>query len=138
MIFRPENLFVDITGTEKEYENVPKESLEFSKSLFTESCEKGHLEITTKKKNEAFVTAGQVQYVCRAGNFTNKGLKYNGALRVLRNQVGSTLSAVSERKEYKKPGVRRREEKKKNTINSRRNSKNNSRMNSRMSSKKYS
>ena len=88
LIFRPENLFVDITGTEKEYENVPKESVLFSKSLFTEECEKGHLEITTSRKNEAFVTAGQVQYVCRAGNYANKGLKYNGALRVLKVMMG--------------------------------------------------
>ena len=88
LIFRPENLLVDITGTEKEYENVPKESVLFSKALFTEECEKGHLEITTSKKNEAFVTAGQVQYVCRAGNYANKGLKYNGALRVLKVMMG--------------------------------------------------
>ena len=61
----------------------------------------------------------------------------DGALKVLRTQAAPTLSAVREKKEYKKPGVRRREEKKKNTINSRRNSKKNSRMSSRMSSKKY-
>ena len=88
MIFRPENLLVDITGTEKEYENVPEESVRFSKSLFTENCDKGQLQIKTVKKNEAFVTAGQVQYVCRAGNFASKGLKYSGALRVLKVMMG--------------------------------------------------
>lgn len=61
----------------------------------------------------------------------------DGALRILRNQSAPTLSAVREKKEYKKPGVRRREEKKKNTINSRRNSKRNNNYNSRSNSKKY-
>ena len=34
------------------------------------------------------MTAGQVQYVCRAGNFASKGLKYNGSLRVLKVMMG--------------------------------------------------
>ena len=58
------------------------------KALFTEDYEKSELKISTTKKNEAFVTAGQVQYVCRAGNYTSKGLKYNGALRVLKVMMG--------------------------------------------------
>lgn len=37
---------------------------------------------------EAFETAGEVQYVCRAGNFMRDGLKYHGALRVLRVIMG--------------------------------------------------
>ena len=40
------------------------------------------------KKNEAFTTAGQVQYVCLAGNYMNKGKKNSGALRVLRVIMG--------------------------------------------------
>jgi Zn-dependent M16 (insulinase) family peptidase len=41
-----------------------------------------------KQKNEGFMTAGQVQYVCRAGNFITKGLPYTGALRVLKVMMG--------------------------------------------------
>ena len=37
---------------------------------------------------EGFTTAGQVQYVCRAGNFYQKGLPYTGALRVLKVILG--------------------------------------------------
>ncbi len=87
-IFRPENLIVDITGTEKEYENVPSQSREFAKALFTCDYEKSELKLVPEKKNEAFKTAGQVQYVCRAGNFASKGLKYNGTLRVLKVMMG--------------------------------------------------
>ena len=38
--------------------------------------------------NEGFTTAGQVQYVCRAGNFLSKGLPFTGALRVLKVIMG--------------------------------------------------
>ena len=87
-IFRPENLLVDITGTEAEYVNIPEESKSFADSLFTCDYEKGSLKLVPSKKNEAFKTAGQVQYVCRAGNFASKGLKYNGTLRVLKVMMG--------------------------------------------------
>ena len=87
-VFKAENLLVDITGTSKEYEGIPENSKSFAKALFTENIDCGELVLTPVKKNEAFTTAGQVQYVCRAGNFTSKGLKYNGALRVLKVMMG--------------------------------------------------
>ncbi len=87
-IFRPENLIVDITGTEKEYEGFEEQVSKFVDSLYTEEVEKGEFKFTPVKKNEAFKTAGQVQYVCRAGNFASKGLEYNGALRVLKVMMG--------------------------------------------------
>ena len=51
----------------------------------------------------------------------------NGALRRWKMDVqkNGALSKAKEKKEYKKPGVRRREEKKINTMNSRRNSRKN-------------
>ncbi|MCD8155797.1 MAG: insulinase family protein [Clostridiales bacterium] len=36
------------------------------------------------KRNEGFLTSGQVQYVAQAGNFRKKGLDYTGALDILR------------------------------------------------------
>ena len=41
-----------------------------------------------EKKNEGFMTAGQIQYVCRAGNYMEKGLPYTGALKVLKVMMG--------------------------------------------------
>ncbi len=88
LLFRPENLLVDITGTEKEYSGFEDQVKEFVKSLYTDEVKKGALKLVPVKKNEAFKTAGQVQYVCRAGNFASDGLKYNGALRVLKVMMG--------------------------------------------------
>ena len=87
-IFRADNLLVDITGTDKEYQGIPENSKKFADSLYTDTIDMGRLEIHTSRKNEAFKTAGQVQYVCRAGNFASKGLRYNGALRVLKVMMG--------------------------------------------------
>ncbi|MBO4456318.1 MAG: insulinase family protein [Butyrivibrio sp.] len=87
-IFRAENLLVDVTCTDKEYDGIPEESKAFAEALFTGDYEKKKFEVEISKHNEAFKTAGQVQYVCRAGNFTSKGLKYNGALRVLKVMMG--------------------------------------------------
>ncbi len=87
-IFRADNMIVDITGTDKEYAGVPENSKRLADSLYTDEINLGKLDIKPVKKNEAFKTAGQVQYVCRAGNFASKGLKYNGALRVLKVMMG--------------------------------------------------
>ncbi|WP_022766914.1 insulinase family protein [Butyrivibrio sp. XPD2006] len=88
LIFRPENLLLDITGTEKEYDGIEEQTKNFAKALYTEDVTKGELKLVPKKKNEGFKTAGQVQYVCRAGNFAKSGLKYHGSLRVLKVMMG--------------------------------------------------
>ena len=88
IIFRKENLMVDYTASEKEYEGVPEKALKFASALHTEDCEKSGFTLTCEKKNEGFQTAGQVQFVCMAGNFASKGLKYDGSLRVLKVMLG--------------------------------------------------
>lgn len=87
-LFRPENLMFDFTGSRKAYDSFAEIVSGFEKELYTcELSEKG-FEVKTNKKNEAFMTAGQVQYVAKAGNFLNKGLPYTGALRMLKVIMG--------------------------------------------------
>ena len=87
-IFRPENLLVDYTATEEGYAGLEEAVAGFKKELFHGEINSQGLCIKLEKKNEAFMTAGQVQYVCRAGNFTDKGLPYTGALKVLKVMMG--------------------------------------------------
>lgn len=87
-IFRPENLLVDYTGTEEGYAGLEAAAEEFKKALYTETVEAGSFAPAMQKKNEAFMTAGQIQYVCRAGNYIDKGLAYTGALKVLKVMMG--------------------------------------------------
>lgn len=87
-IFRPENLLVDYTATEEGFGDLINEVNELKKALYTTPIEKQTYVPELVVKNEAFMTAGQVQYVCRAGNFTDKGLPYTGALKVLKVMMG--------------------------------------------------
>jgi Zn-dependent M16 (insulinase) family peptidase len=88
-IFRPENLMVDITSTNEGYE-ASKDLIPLMKEkLFTDDIKKESFSLVTTKKNEAYSTSAQIQYVCRAGNFmTNTDYKYTGALRVLKVILG--------------------------------------------------
>ncbi len=88
IIFRAENLLVDYTSSEKEYVGIPEKVQKFADELYTNEVEKGGFTLSCNKLNEGFQTAGQVQYVCRAGNFASKGLKYDGSLRVLKVMLG--------------------------------------------------
>ncbi len=84
-IFRPENLMVDITSTEEGFERIKELVPSMKEKLFTVPVKKERFEITTAKKNEAFSTSAQIQYVCKAGNYMHHtDYAYTGALRVLK------------------------------------------------------
>ena len=87
-IFRADNLLVDYTGTEEGYEAIPGHVAELKKALFVVQDRGEGIPFVAHRKNEGFMTAGQVQYVCRAGNYREKGLPYTGALRVLKTIMG--------------------------------------------------
>lgn len=88
IIFRPENLMVDFVGSEEAVEmlKAPVETLK--QALYVCPVEKAHFTPEISRKNEGFMTSGQVNYVCRAGNFRRKGLPYKGVLRVLKVMMG--------------------------------------------------
>ncbi len=88
MIFRPENLLVDYTGTKESLESLDGALKGLGQKLCAEEVEKASFHPVPVKKNEGFTTSGQVQYVCRAGNFRRKGLPFKGSLRVLRVMMG--------------------------------------------------
>lgn len=87
-IFRPENLLVDYTGTKEGLTGIEEQIIDLKKALFTQTVEGDPFVPVLSVKNEGFMTAGQVQYVCRAGNFMKKGLPYTGALKVLKVMMG--------------------------------------------------
>ena len=87
-LFRPENLMFDFTGSRDSYETFANVVSGFVSELYTSELETEGFTIIPEKKNEAFMTAGQVQYVAKAGNFLKKGLPYTGALRMLKVIMG--------------------------------------------------
>ncbi len=88
MIFRPENLMVDYVGDEAQIPLLEESVAGFKKKLYTHEVIKERYIPMPEQKNEGFMTAGQVQYVCRAGNFRKKDLPYTGALRALKVMLG--------------------------------------------------
>lgn len=88
IIFRPENLMVDFTGSREAADKLPAMVETLKASLYQNEVETGHFEVTLQKEKEGYKTPGQVQYVCRAGNFKQKGLSYDGSLRVLKVMMG--------------------------------------------------
>ena len=88
IIFRKENLMIDFVGTQEGLAQVEKAAESFADSLYTEPVEKVIFVPTYERKNEGFMTSGQVQYVARGGNFRKKGLPYTGALRILKVLMG--------------------------------------------------
>ncbi len=88
MIFRPENLMVDFVGEEFALEKLEEPIKAFKEALYTCPVEKAAYKPVPERKNEGFMTAGQIQYVCRAGNYKKKGLPYTGALKVMKVMMG--------------------------------------------------
>ncbi len=88
MIFRPENLMVDFVGTREGLALLDTPVAALRQKLYTTYVEKRRFVPRAEKRNEGFKTSGQVQYVCRAGNFRRKGLPYKGALKALKVMMG--------------------------------------------------
>jgi Zn-dependent M16 (insulinase) family peptidase len=79
---------VDYTGTKEGLEETCARIPACKAKLFDMPTDKKTLDIQPTAYNEGFRTSGQVQYVCRCGNFKEKGLPYHGALRVLKVMMG--------------------------------------------------
>ena len=87
-VFRPENLMVDLTATKECFDGLLEAVTKLKGRLYTMPISGESFRVVPSKKNEGFMTAGQVQYVCRAGNFIDKGLPYTGSLKVLKVMMG--------------------------------------------------
>ncbi len=87
-VCRKENLMVDLVGTKEAFENLENCVESFADALYSCPVKRERFEPMVTCKNEGFMTSGQVQYVCRGGNFKKKGLEYTGALRALKVMMG--------------------------------------------------
>ncbi len=87
-MFRADNVMLDYTSPLDEEAGIRESFLSFKKKLYTEPVEKDDRVVPVVKRNEGFQTSAQVQYVCRAGDFSRNGLEYTGSLKVLRVIMG--------------------------------------------------
>ena len=87
-VCRKENLMVDLVSTKEAFEKLENCVDTLAEELYSCPVKKEKYVPMVSVKNEGFMTSGQVQYVCRGGNFKKKGLEYSGALRALKVMMG--------------------------------------------------
>lgn len=85
-IFAKDVLTVSVTADAEGYGMVEKDSKALFEA-FAENAKGSELVLIPEKKNEGFITPGQVQYVCCAGDYKAAGLSYTGAYEVLRTAM---------------------------------------------------
>lgn len=83
-ILRPEYFCISYTGERESLEQVRELAKALKGRLHTEEIEPSEEKMRCEKKNEGFMTSGQVQYVAQTGNFRKKGFAYTGALSILK------------------------------------------------------
>ncbi len=85
-IFAKDVMMLSVTADAEGYELV-KAQCEALFAAFAPEAKGSSLKLVPEKKNEGFITPGQVQYVCCAGNFRDAGFDYTGAYEVLRTAM---------------------------------------------------
>lgn len=88
LLFRADNLMVDLTGSKKAAEEIFSYVTAIKKDLYCVSVKEGGFTPVLRKVKEGYKTPGQVLFVCRAGNFKKKGIPYTGTLRALNVMMG--------------------------------------------------
>ncbi len=88
LILRKDTLSFDLTGDRESLETLKTLGSKYAGTLNDDPAEdvSEGFEVTTV--SEGIRTASQVQYVAAAGDFTRAGLKYSGALKVLKVIMG--------------------------------------------------
>lgn len=95
-IFRTDNLLISTVGREDALDAAKKIVADLKSRLSSNDAvlidaKAGYVPADNSKEivqNEGFKTAGQVQYVCRAGDFRRAGYTFNGAMKILKVILG--------------------------------------------------
>ncbi|NMM65423.1 insulinase family protein [Clostridium sp. P21] len=83
-IFNKNNLIVNVTTDEKDYESFSKQFCLVYNELGENRTAKVEYNFEFSPKNEGLMTSGKVQYVAKAYNFIKLGYSYTGGLLVLK------------------------------------------------------
>ena len=88
-ILRPENVLLDMILPADDHCGIEDEFVKLMENAYTGelSGEDGE-SVVPVRKNEGFITAGDVQYVCRGGKVDVNRMPFNGAMCVLRTILG--------------------------------------------------
>lgn len=88
LIFRKDNLFVNLTSPKEKQHVLDEELSNLFDELYDDKCDLAKPEFELSKGNEGFTFPGQVQYVAMSGEYRSKGYSYKGAFNVLKTILG--------------------------------------------------
>lgn len=88
ILLHKDNLMLDVTGDKDMAESFRENVKSFIGKLSQKKSKDPDFDFARVKRNEGFRTASQVQFVAKAGNYKDHGLKYRGELKVLRVIMG--------------------------------------------------
>lgn len=83
-LFTKNNVFFDFAGSEEEYKVFEKEGKALLEELPEAKACNDIFIPEVSVRNEGMMSSSMVNYVCRGGNYIQKGFSYTGSLRVLR------------------------------------------------------
>ena len=84
LIFRKDTFIGSVTAEQEGFEKVYPLTENLLGKLPGEPLDAPSYTMVLGRKNEGFLTSSKVQYVARCGNFQASGLKYTGALKILK------------------------------------------------------
>ncbi len=88
-VVRSENMTAAIIGEQDALDHASDYVKELSDRLFTDEIRLAEVkEIVCEPAKEAFTSASQVQYVCRAGSYAKAGFEFNGAMNIAKTILG--------------------------------------------------
>ncbi|MDX9976871.1 MAG: insulinase family protein [Candidatus Cloacimonadales bacterium] len=83
-IFNTNNLHISFTAPEEDFVQFKKLNVNLVEKLCSDKHKTHNYSFKLIEENEAFLTPGKVQYVCKGYNFRALGYDYNGSMRVMR------------------------------------------------------
>ncbi len=84
IVFNKDNLYLNFTGHENDYDKFILNSNTFIESLTDKAERSSSLELQKSKQCLAYTSASMVSYAAQFGNYKYKNFEYNGVLRVLK------------------------------------------------------
>lgn len=83
-IFNANNLYISFTAPNEDFKAFKEMNNKFIQKINQEKLAQNDYQFELIKENEAFLTPGKVQYVCKGYNFKALNHEYNGSMRVMR------------------------------------------------------
>ncbi len=88
ILLHKDNFMFDMTGSKEAFSECVKLAEGIKKKLSIKPSKSADISFDRTVRNEGLRSAGQVQYVAKAGNFIKEGLPYRGELNVLKVIMG--------------------------------------------------